>query len=97
MPLALPDRPEGLEVLGLPTGTQLWRIDAQPPEQWSWAGFPEPRYRFDPRNGSFRTRYASTRFYGAARERYLDTGRYIPAHHAEHRVVSLVATRPFRV
>ena len=98
MPLAVPvDRPDGLGLLGLPTGTRLWRIDAQPPGEWTWAGFPEPRYRFDPGDGSFRTRYASTRFYGAARERYLDTGRYVPASHAEHHVVELVATRPVRV
>ena len=98
MPLSLPDhRPDGLTLLGLPTGTRLWRIDAQPPEEWTWEGFPEPRHRFDPADGGFRTRYASTRFYGAARERYLDTGRYVPAGHADHHVVELVATRPFRV
>ena len=98
MPLSLPDhRPDGLTLLGLPTGTRLWRIDAQPPYEWTWEGFPEPRHRFDPADGGFRTRYASTRFYGAARERYLDTGRYVPAGHADHHVVELVATRPFRV
>lgn len=98
MPLQLPaSRPEGLALLGLPTGTRLWRIDAEPAPAWTWEGFPEPRHRFDPADGSFRTRYASTRFYGAARERYLDTGRYIPAAHAEHHVVQLVAARPFRV
>jgi hypothetical protein len=98
VPLRLPvDRPEGLALLGLPTGTRLWRIDADPPEAWTWEGFPEPRHRFDPADGSFRTRYASTKLYGAARERYLDTGRYVPAAHAHHHVVELVATRPFRV
>jgi hypothetical protein len=98
VPLQLPvDRPEGLALLGLPTGTRLWRIDAAPPSAWTWDGFPEPRHRFDPADGSFRTRYASTRFYGAARERYLDTGRYIPAGHADHHVVELVAMRPFRL
>lgn len=98
MPLALPvDRPTGLGLLGLPTGTRLWRIDVHAPDAWSWDGFPGPRHRFDPADGSFRTRYASTRFYGAARERYLDTGRFVPAAHADHLVVELVATRPFRV
>jgi len=98
VPLALPaDRPDGLGLLGLPTGTQLWRIDAHPPEDWTWDPFPTPLHRFDPADGSFRTRYASTRFYGAARERYLDTGRYVPASHADHHVVELTATRPFRV
>ncbi len=91
------DRPEGLALLGLPTGSTFWRIDADPPERWTWEGFPTPRHRFDPADGSFRTRYASTRFYGAARERYLDTGRYIPASHAHHHVVRIEATRPFRV
>ena len=93
MPLALPvDRPEGLSLLGLPTGSTFWRIDAEPPEAWTWDGFPSPRHRFDPADGSFRTRYASTRFYGAARERYLDSGRYVPAEHADHHVVALLAT-----
>ena len=37
MPLALPvDRPTGLGLLGLPTGTRLWRIDAHAPDAWSW-------------------------------------------------------------
>jgi hypothetical protein len=91
------DRPEGLRLLGLPTGSHLWRLDAHPPADWTWEGFPAPRHRFDPADGSFRTRYCSTRLYGAARERYLDTGRYIPADHAEHQVVDLVAIRPVRV
>ncbi|MFL6206262.1 MAG: RES domain-containing protein [Acidimicrobiales bacterium] len=90
------DRPEGLHLLGLPTGSTFWRIDAEPPSSWTWEGFPAPRHRFDPADGSFRTRYASTQFYGAARERYLDSGRYIPADHAAQQVVRLVATRPFR-
>jgi hypothetical protein len=81
---------------GLRTGTRLWRIDAEPPAAWSWEPFAEPRHRFDPASGAFRTRYASTRFFGAARERYLDTGRFIPAEHADHHVVELRCTRPFR-
>lgn len=97
MPTGLPaERPEGLRLRGLRTGSRLWRIDAEAPSAWSWRGFPDPRHRFDPTRGTFRTRYASTRFYGAARERYLDTGRFIPSAHASHRVVELVATRPFR-
>jgi hypothetical protein len=91
------ERPDGLHLLGLPTGSTFWRIDAEQPTRWTWEGFPSPRHRFDPADGSFRTRYASTRFYGAARERYLDSGRYIPAAHAGHHVVTLVATRSFRV
>jgi len=98
VPWRLPvDRPDGLHLLGLPTGSTFWRIDAEPPAGWSWEGFASPRHRFDPADGSFRTRYASTRVYGAARERYLDTGRYIPAAHAGHHMVCIRATRPFRV
>lgn len=78
-------------------GTELWRIDAGRPEEWSWLGFPRPRHRFDPASGGFRTRYASTNLPGAARERYLDTGRYIPADHAAHHLVRLVNERPLRV
>ena len=97
MRVALPvDRPAGLRLVGLRPGLRYWRIDADPPSAWTWTGFPAPRHRFDPADGSFRTRYASTRFYGAARERYLDTGRYIPASHADHHVVELVTTRSFR-
>jgi hypothetical protein len=98
VPLSVPaERPDGLGLLGLRAGTRLWRIDAQPPDEWTWDGFPEPHHRFDPADGSFRTRYFSTRFYGAARERYLDTGRYLPAAHLDHHVVELTARRPFRV
>ena len=90
------ERPTGLRLVGLRPGLRYWRIDADAPRNWSWTGFPTPRHRFDPTDGGFRTRYASTRFYGAARERYLDTGRFIPAAHAHHHVVELVATRSFR-
>lgn len=91
------ERPRGLGLLGLPTGSTFWRIEAEPADRWEWEGFSSPRHRFDPADGSFRTRYASTRFHGAARERYLDTGRYIPASHAHHHVVRIEAMRPFRV
>ena len=86
---ALPvDRPDGLSLLGLPTRLHvLAHRRRRRPRRWTWEGFPSPRHRFDPADGSFRTRYASTRFYGAARERYLDSGRYIPAAHADHHVV----------
>jgi len=90
------ERPAGLRLVGLRAGLRYWRIDTDAPRDWSWTGFPRPRHRFDPAYGGFRTRYASTRFYGAARERYLDTGRFIPAAHAHHHVVELVATRSFR-
>jgi len=91
-----PERPAGLRLLGLRPGLRYWRIDAEAPGDWSWHGFPAPRHRFDPTDGGFRTRYASTRLYGAARERYLDTGRFIPADHAGHHVIELVTARSFR-
>jgi hypothetical protein len=78
-------------------GTELWRVEAAAPEEWTWAGFPTPRYRFDPESGAFRTRYAASILVGAFRERYRPTGLMIPADHAEHRLVRLVAARHLRV
>jgi hypothetical protein len=75
----------------------LWRIDAEPPREWSWTGFEQPRFRFDSAAGRFRTRYASPTIDGAARERYLDTGSYLPADHADHLLVRLAPRRPLRV
>lgn len=91
-----PDRPAGLALRGFRTGTHLWRLDATAPAAWTWDGFPTPKHRFDPASGSFRTRYAANTVNGTARERYLDTGRYIEAEHAGHFLVELVCTRPFR-
>ena len=90
-------RPTGLRRRALPVATELWRFDATPAGDWNWTGFPEPRYRFDSAVGAFRTRYAGRSVHGAARERYLATGRHIPADHADHHLVELVATRPFRI
>lgn len=89
-------RPTGLRRRSLPTGTELWRIDTQPPEVWDWAGFSATRNRFDSGAATFRSRYAAMSLHGAARERYLATGRYLPADHQDHHVVRLIATRPFR-
>lgn len=58
---------------------------------------PGSPHRFDPASGVFRTRYGGTSVPGAARERYLDTGRVIPLDHADHHLLHLVATRPLRV
>ncbi len=76
---------------------EIWRVEAAEPGDWNWDGFPEPRYRFDPESGGFRTRYAATAYEGAFRERYRDTGRSIPADHATQYVIRLVATRSLRV
>lgn len=90
-------RPAGLRRRRVNAGTELWRVDATEPERWTWDGFPEPRYRFDPTSGAFRTRYASGTLAGAFRERYRPTGLMIPADHATHHLVRLVAARHLRV
>jgi hypothetical protein len=94
----LPDiRPVGLRRRRVDAGTELWRVEAIPPTEWAWDGFPTPRYRFDPESGTFRTRYAASTFTGAFRERYRASGLVIPADHATHHLVRLVATRHLRV
>ena len=90
-------RPAGLRRRTIAAGTQWWRIDREDASEWDWSGFPQPRNRFDPRSGSFRTRYAAATLHGAARERYYATGRYIPADHAGEHLVHLEAARPLRV
>lgn len=90
-------RPSGLQSRRVQAGTELWRVEATDPSQWTWNGFAEPRYRFDPGSGGFRTRYAATRLIGAFRERYRATGSVVPADHAGHRLVRLVPNRSVRV
>ena len=90
-------RPPGLRRRRLRAGTELWRIDSDPPGEWRWTGFPQPRNRFDPESGSFRVRYAATSVAGAARERYAATGRYIPADHGGHHLVRLETIRSLLV
>lgn len=90
-------RPAGLRRRSLVAGTELWRFDASPPEAWDWAGFSFPRNRFDSAAGTFGSRYAATSVHGAARERYVATGRYVLADHHDHHLVRMVTTRPFRV
>lgn len=94
----LPDaRPVGLRRRRVNAGTEIWRVDATEPAHWTWEGFPDLRYRFDPASGAFRTRYAGTTLIGAFRERYRATGLVIPADHAAHHLVRLVAARHLRV
>ena len=90
-------RPTGLRRRRITAGTEIWRGDATDPADWTWVGFPEPRYRFDPASGAFRTRYAGTTLVGAFRERYRATGLVIPVDHANHHLVRLVAARHLRV
>ena len=91
------DRPAGLRRRAVAAGTEIWRVDATPPADWGWDGLPEPRYRFDPTSGTFRTRYAAVTLLGAFRERYGPTGLVIPADHETHHLVRLVAARNLRV
>jgi hypothetical protein len=91
------DRPVGLRRRSIPAGGEMWRVDTSPPAAWDWAGFPGPRYRFDPRSGAFRTRYAGATLVGAFRERYRSTGLVIPADHRTHHLVRLVSARDLRV
>lgn len=94
----LPDaRPVGLRRRRVDVGTDIWRVDATEPAAWTWEGFPDPRYRFDPASGTFRTRYAAGTLLGAFRERYRPTGLLIPADHATHNLIRLVAARHLRV
>src|ERR1700753_4015374 len=94
----LPDaRPVGLRRRRVDAGTELWRVEAALPADWSWPGFPTARYRFDPQSGAFRTRYAASTLVGAFRERYRPTGLMILADHADHQLWRLVAARPLRV
>ncbi|UQX12083.1 RES domain-containing protein [Candidatus Mycobacterium methanotrophicum] len=94
----LPDaRPTGLRGRRVGAGAELWRVEAVAPAQWTWTGFPHPRFRFDPESGAFRTRYAASTLVGAFRERYRPTGLMIPADHAGHHLVRLVAARHLRV
>jgi hypothetical protein len=90
-------RPFGLRRRRVTAGTELWRLDATAPADWTWEGFPTPRYRFDPESGAFRTRYAASSLVGAFRERYRATGLVIPADHAAHHLIRLVAARHLRV
>ena len=95
---ALPEaRPSGLRRRRIIAGTPLWRLDVEHPDDWTWQGFAQPRYRFDPPSGSFRTRYAATDLAGAFRERYRLSGLMIPADHAGHHLVQLTAARHLRV
>lgn len=90
-------RPAGLASRTVPAGVELWRVEAAAPADWTWNGFPQPRFRFDPVSGAFRTRYAATASEGAFRERYRDTGRTIPVDHSSQYLIRLVSTRPLRI
>lgn len=67
----------------------FFRIDTQPVGAWSWTPFTDPKYRFDSAAGAWRVRYAARSDEGAARERYRDSGSFIPADHAGHHLGTL--------
>jgi hypothetical protein len=90
-------RPAGIRRRAVAAGGEWWRIETNEAAEWEWSGFPQPRNRFDPASGKFRTRYAAASLHGAARERYSSTGRYIPSDHAGEHLVRLVAIRTLRV
>lgn len=91
------NRPVGLRRRTLAAGAEFWRIDAIHPVAWTWDGFPEARYRFDPASGAFRVRYAGRSVVGTAREKYRGSGLLLPADAAAHHLVRLVAARPLRL
>jgi RES domain len=78
-------RPPGLRLVRLEG--PFYRFDRTPSSAWDWTPHPTPRYRFD--SSLVRVRYAATTAHGAARERYRDTGSYIPPDHAGHYLVTL--------
>jgi hypothetical protein len=90
-------RPVGLRRRRVDAGTELWRVEGTKPAGWTWEGFPDARYRFDPTSGAFRTRYACGTLVGAFRERYRDTGMVIPFDHSSHYLIRLVCARHLRV
>lgn len=90
-------RPAGLARRPITVPRTYWRLDSSAPDAWGWEGFATPRYRFDPTSGRFRTRYAASVDFGAARERYAATGRVIPAADLGDHLVRLTTTRVLRV
>lgn len=90
-------RPVGLRRRSLAAGNEIWRVEAAPPADWEWTGFPEPRHRFDPASGAFRTRYAAATLVGAFRERYRSTGLAVPGDHETHHLARLVTARNLQV
>jgi len=91
MPLSaadLPDtRPPGLRLTSV--DARWWRLDAQPPADWSWRPFPTAVNRFDPAGGEIRARYAASTARGAFRERYAEARRHITDRDAGVRLVRL--------
>ena len=70
-------RPAGLR---LSTLRRTWyRVDREPPGEWTWETYPRPRSRFDSAAGTVRVRYAADAKRTALRERFDTEERKIDA------------------
>jgi hypothetical protein len=72
---------------------QSWyRLDSDPPRNWSWRAFPAPRNRFDSAAGAFRVRYAGDEQRVAMRERFDESRRIVRATQLQLHLVELTGT-----
>jgi RES domain-containing protein len=79
--------PAGIRLLSVER--RWYRLDTEPPEQWSWQPFATPRFRFDSPSGARRVRYAASSARGVLREAFDSTGRLIEGSALERRLVAL--------
>lgn len=69
-----------------------YRLDAEPPDAWSWRPYPAQRSRFDSASGAFRVRYAGDAQRVAMRERFDKSERVVRASELDLRLVELAGT-----
>lgn len=67
----------------------FFRVEAESYLSWNWQPFSVPQHRFDSASGLWRVRYGARSDEGALRERYRDSGSFIPTDHALHSLVKL--------
>lgn len=67
-------------------------MDPAAPNQWRWAAFPTPRFRFDSATGARRVRYAGDAQRVAMRERFDDTARVVSVADLGLELVELTGT-----
>ena len=80
-------RPPGVR---LSTLRHAWfRLDREPPDQWSWHPYATPRSRFDSPTGAYRVRYAGDAKRVAMRERFDESRRVVPAAQLDLHLVEL--------
>ncbi len=72
-------------------GRSWYRLDPAHPDDWGWAAFPLPRWRFDSPTGAYRVRYAASSARAMLREVF-DPDRHIAAAQLGRWVVELVET-----